>query len=246
LKVSFLLAVILASVVLADLGDVISMIPAPGGNPDGLTWIDGNLWITSDDEFEIYEIDPANGNVITTIPGFGNDASLTGLTYDGTYLRSCCHPMIYSRETDDGTVVDSIPAPGATVNEGLAWDGTSIWSTNWQDNLVYEIDPSTGDLLSYFFPQSGADYDGLTGLTYDGFFLWISDQDSQLILKCVPGQPIPWEFFLAPCESPQDLAWDGTSLWVTEYEATGAKVYQIDPGPGALVQATWASIKAEF
>jgi streptogramin lyase len=245
LKTSLFIAVILVSAALADQGDVISQIPAPGGNPDGLTWIDGNLWITSDDEYEIYEINPANGAVITTIPGYGNDASLTGLAYDGTYLLSTCHPMIYFRETDDGAVVDSIPAPGATANEGLTWDGASLWSTNYNDNLVYEIDPETGDLLSYFFPQA-ADYDGLTGLTYDGFFLWITDQNSQLILKCVPGQPIPWEFFMAPCETPQDLAWDGTTLWVTEYKATGARVYQVDPGPGALTQATWAGIKAEF
>lgn len=245
MKTSILLGLLLAVWVSADMGDVISMISAPAGNPDGLTWIDGSLWITSDDEFEIYEVDPATGNVLSTIPGHGNDVSLTGLSYDGTHLLSCCHPMIYFRETDDGAVVDSIPAPGTTCNEGLAWDGTSIWSTNWQDNLVYELDPENGDLLSWFYPQS-TDYDGLTGLVYDGFFLWISDQDSKLILQCVPGQPIPWEFFLAPCDSPQDLAWDGTSLWVTEYEATGAKIYQIDPGPGALVPATWASIKAEF
>lgn len=245
MRVFIILTALAAFPVFADMGDVISTIPAPAGNPDGLTWIDGNLWITSDDNFEIYEINPTNGAIITTIPGHGNDVSLTGLTYDGQYLLSCCHPMIYFRETDDGTVVDSIPAPGSSVNEGLAYDGSSVWSTNWQDNLVYEIDPANGDLLSFFFPQA-TDFEGLTGLAYDGFFLWISDQNSKMIFKCVPGQPIPWEIFLAPCDVPQDLAWDGTSLWVTEYEATGAMVYQIDPGPGALEQETWGGIKAEF
>jgi len=245
MKLSFLLALAVVLVASADQGDVLSMIPAPAGNPDGLTWIDGSLWITSDTEFEIYEIDPATGNVLTTLPGHGNDQSLTGLTYDGTYLRSCCHPMIYSWNLSTNAVVDSIPAPGSTANEGLAWDGSSIWSTNYNDNIIFEIDPDDGTLLSYFYPQS-TDFDGLTGLAYDGFFLWVSDQDSQLIMKFVPGQPIPWEYFLAPCETPQDLAWDGSALWVTEYVASGAKVYQLDPGPGALDAATWAQIKAEF
>lgn len=246
MKLTIFVLAITALVSFADMGDVISTIPAPAGNPDGLTWINGSLWITSDDTFEIYKINPGTGAIEDSIAGHGNDVSLTGLTYDGTYLLSTCHPMIYSREVTGGAVVDSIPAPGASVNEGLAWDGTSIWSTNWQDNLVYELDPANGDILSFFFPQAPSDYDGLTGIAYDGFFLWISDQDSKVIMQCVPGDPIPWEFFLAPCDVPQDLAWDGTYLWVTEYEATGAMVYQIDPGPGALVPATWGSIKTEF
>ncbi len=247
MKQAVVLILFVAAFAAADMGDVISTIPAPAGNPDGLTWIDGNLWITSDNNFEIYEIDPDDGTVLTTIDGHGNDISLTGLTYDGSHLLSCCHPMIYFRETDDGTVVDSIPAPGASVNEGLAWDGSSVWSTNWQDNLIYEVDPANGDILSYFFPQEPPfDYEGLTGLAYDGFFLWVTDQETQMVMQMVPGDPYPWEMFTAPCETPQDLAWDGEYLWLTEYVASGAMVYQIDPGEGALTPATWGHIKSEF
>jgi len=245
MKYSVIILAVALMVSYADMGDVISTIPAPGGNPDGLTWIDGSLWITSDDNFMIYKINPSTGAIQDSIVGYGEDTALTGLSYDGTYLLSNCDPWIYFRELSGGAVVDSIPGP-ATVNEGLAWDGSSIWSTNWSDNLVYELDPTNGDILSFFFPQAPADYDGLTGLAYDGFFLWISDQDSKTIMCCVPGDPIPWEFFLAPCDTPQDLAWDGTYLWVTEYESSGAMVYQLDPGPGALTPATWGFIKTEF
>ena len=231
------------SIAAADPGDVISVIPAPGGNPDGLVWIDGSLWITSDSDFIIYEIDPSDGTILDNIVGYSDGNVLTGLTWDDSHLWSCADLWIYKREIPSGTVVDSIPGPNSTCNEGLAWDGTSIWSTNWNDDVVYELDPSNGDVLSSFLP-SGAD--GSTGLTWDGTYLWASFQGSRMIYAMVPGDPVPVSFFLAPCETPQDLAWDGEYLWITEYVASGALVYQIDPGDIGLTPATWGSIKAEF
>ncbi|MBN1433533.1 hypothetical protein JW921_02165 [Candidatus Fermentibacterales bacterium] len=231
------------SLALADPGDVVSVIPAPGGNPDGLTWVDGSLYITSDSDFMIYEIDPDDGTVLDFFIGYGDDDVLTGLTYDGTDLWSCSNQFIYKRSLPDGTVLDSIPAPNPTCNEGLAWDGSSIWSTNWNDDMVYELDPSNGDILSFFFPSGS---DGATGLAWDGTYLWVSMQGSVLIYRMIPGDPTPVSFFLAPCDTPQDLAWDGEYLWVTEYVASGAMVYQIEPGEIGLSPATWGSIKTEF
>lgn len=249
MKLSIILILALVTFSLADLGDILSTIPAPAGNPDGLVWIDDYLWITSDVTYMIYKIDPSTGAALDSMPGLGSDC-LTGLTYDGEYLLVCDHPWIYYRDLATGDVVDSIPPPNSQTNEGLAWDVTSntIWSTNWRDNLVYEVDPETGTILDYFFPQNpGKSFEGLTGLAFDGFFLWITDQNTQSLMRMLPGDPWPWDIVvLSTIATPQDLAWDGTSLWVTEYEVSGAQVYQIDPGEGALTPATWGNIKSEF
>ena len=139
--------------------------------------------------------------------------------------------------------MDSIPGPNTTCNEGLAWDGSSIWSTNWTDDMVYELDPATGDILSFFFPSGS---DGATGLAWDGTYIWVSMQGSVTLYRMIPGDPIPVSFCLAPCETPQDMAWDGEYIWITEYEATGAQVYQIDPGEVGLSPATWGHVKTLF
>ena len=243
MKFAVIVCIALFSLVWADGGDVINSWIAPGGNPDGLTWIDGHIWITSDDTYMIYECDPADGTVLSSFAGHGS-AELTGLSYDGTYLLSCSELTIYFRELPSGAVHDSIPAPNPTANEGLAWDGASIWSTNWNDDLVYELDPSNGNILSYFLP-SGAD--GSTGIVWDGTYLWTSNQGGgNLIYQLIPGTPVPVNFWVAPCEVPQDLAWDGTYIWLTDYVSPTALVYQCDPGTSALAPATWAMIKAAF
>ncbi len=238
MRAAFMVAAV-SAVCFAGAGDVIKVIPAPAGNPDGLVWIDGSLWITSDDSFTIYEISPDDGAVLSSIPGIGG-TSLTGLTWDGTHLWSCSPPSIYKRSLPSGTVVGTIPSPSTSSSEGLCWIGSHLWNCNSGNNVIYELDPATGSILSYFIPSSAG---GTLGLTYDGTYLWASFINSGMIYRMIPGDPIPVQFFLAPTEHAQDLAWDGQYLWLTEYVATGPHVYQIDPGVFGLARTTWGSIK---
>lgn len=239
---SMLTVLAVVSICLADAGDVIKIIPAPAGNPDGLVWIGGSLWITSDVTHMIYKIDPADGAVQDSIAGVGGDA-LTGLTFDGTYLWSCSPPSIYKRSLPGGTVVATIPSPSTTASEGLAWIGSHLWNANSSNDVVYELDPATGTILSYFIPSSA---DGTLGLTYDGTYMWASFIGSSMIYAMIPGDPVPVSFFLAPTDNAQDMAWDGQYLWLTEYVANGAHVYQIDPGLIGLAPSSWGAVKASF
>jgi streptogramin lyase len=224
----------------ADAGDVVLQFDAPGGNPDGLTYLDGYLWITSDVDQIIYKIDPADGTVVDQIAGYGSGV-LTGLTTDGSNLWSCSPPWIYERALPSGDVLDSIPAANSN-GEGLAWDDSDyLWHTTYTGDSVYKIDPTSGDYLDKFLPNGA---NGSTGLAWGGGFLWVSYQGSGMIYKMAPWDPVPWNYFLAPCEVVQDLAWDGEYLWTTEYEQTGAQVYKIDPGPLAFESRTWGGIKA--
>lgn len=137
----------LSALALATPGEVISQIPAPGGNPDGLTWVDGYLWITSDTDYVFYKIDPATGAVVDQM---------------------------------------TPPGPGSGALTGLTWDGTNLWSTNPNNNTVYKLDAATGTVLDYFQPYSPA---GCTGLTYDGFNIYISMQNTPLMYVHLPMVP---------------------------------------------------------
>lgn len=247
MRIQFFLLMCVAAAALAAPGDIISQIPAPGGNPDGLTWVDGYLWITSDTDYMLYKVDPADGAVVDQItpPGSGS-GSLTGLTWDGEHLLCTLQAppwRIYFIDTETGLAVDSIPTPSASNNEGLAWDGTYIWSTNYSNNVIYKLDPGTGDVLEYFQPYSPM---GCTGLAFDGFNIYVSMQNTPMIYVLLPMVPQPVSYFMLSCETPQDIAWDGTYIWITEYEETGAQIYQLDPGTQHLSPATWAKVKTVF
>jgi hypothetical protein len=245
MRIVILLACVLALSASADMGDILKQFSAPAGNPDGLTYLDGYLWITSDVGFTIFQVDTADGSMNNYIPGHG-EGNLTGLTTDETDLYSCCTgtptAYIYRREIPSGTVLDSIPAPHRN-SEGLAWDGTYLWNTNYTTDSIYQLDPTTGEVLDKYYPNNP---DGCTGLVYDGYFLWATFQGSQMIYKMIPGDPVPVAYCLAPCEIPQDLAWDGQYLWLTEYVADDAQIYKVDPGPLGFDSYTWGSLKASF
>lgn len=245
MRAALLVSMFLVCAVAAAPGDIISQIPAPGGNPDGLTWADGYLWITSDTDHMFYKIDPTNGAVVDQItPPSAATGSLTGLAWDGTYLVATCDPwMIYFIDVNTGLAVDSIPAPSGSNNEGLTWDGTCLWSTNYSNNTIYKLDPASGGVLDYFQPYSPA---GCTGLAFDGFNLYVSMQNTPMVYVLLPMVPQPVSYYMLPCETPQDLAWDGQYIWLTEYEETGAQVYQLDPGTQHLSPATWAMVKSVF
>jgi hypothetical protein len=186
--------------------------------------VDGYLWITSDTDYMLYKVDPADGAVVDQItpPGSGS-GSLTGLTWDGEHLLCTLQAppwRIYFIDTETGLAVDSIPTPSASNNEGLAWDGTYIWSTNYSNNVIYKLDPGTGDVLEYFQPYSPM---GCTGLAFDGFNIYVSMQNTPMIYVLLPMVPQPVSYFMLSCETPQDIAWDGTYIWITEYEEPGLR-----------------------
>jgi len=187
-------------------------------------------------------VNPASGAVISSFAGPGSADALTGLTYDGTYLWSCSPPSIYKLSLPGGGIVSTIASPSPSASEGLVWISGHLWNCSSSNDAVYELDPATGSVISYFVP-SGAD--GTLGLTYDGTYMWASFIGSMLIYRLIPGDPVPVQFFLAPSESPQDMAWDGQYLWLAEYE-TSAHLYQIDPGVVGLDSRSWAGIKSNF
>lgn len=59
------------------------------------------------------------------------------------------------------TLVDSFPSPGGDPR-GLAWDGEYLWCADAQEDSVYRLDPSTGQVVSVFPFLIQDSYGGIT------------------------------------------------------------------------------------
>ena len=134
-------------------GNEVASFPSPGSVPRGLTWDGANLWLI--DSGIIYKLDTA-GNVLDSFPGPSIGTELD-LTWDGSNLWiSVCCSVFYKVDTD-GTVLDTI-STGGHIN-GLAWNGTTFWATDFFDDLIYEVD--TGGTVLRSFPAPDHSPEGL-------------------------------------------------------------------------------------
>jgi glutamine cyclotransferase len=132
-----------------------------------------------------------------------------------------------------GTPVRRFASPG-DYPEGLAWDGTHLWSNNFSDGVLYRVDPHDGHAVASY---SG---NGLPtkpeGLAWDGEFLWTCDWVTGVISK-VRTTPTGVEVvanFDKPAGSgkPVGLEWDGSSLWLACFGAQAgdtSELWQLDP-----------------
>ena len=68
-------------------------------------------------------------------------------------------------------VVDSFPAPGSQTR-GLAWDGSFLWNADAGDT-VYQLDPSSGAVISSFYFSIDSAFGGITWGSDDK--LWLAE-----------------------------------------------------------------------
>jgi outer membrane protein assembly factor BamB len=106
-------------------GEVLSTIPAPGGDgrDSGLTWAEGTLWVGQHRDRKIHQIDPETGAILRTIE---SNRFVTGVTW-----------------------VD-----------GELWHGT--WEGNEAD--IRQVDPASGEVLTRLTMPEGI---GVSGLESD-------------------------------------------------------------------------------
>ena len=106
----------------------------------------------------------------------------------------------------------------------MTFDGTNIWIA-WHlfeyklpDSEVQQllkVEPETGKILEKYPLPIGTRPDGTHGLTFDGTKLW-HIKDRKLSAINLNGKVIA-QYELKQLERPSGLAWDGTSLWIVEF-----------------------------
>jgi hypothetical protein len=110
--------------------------------------------------------------------------------------------------------------------EAMTFDGTHLWMAwHWfnyrldasKTQLLLKIDPQTGKVIQEFSLPPGTASDGTHGLTWDGKQLWHIKDHLLVAIDPSNGQ-VTARYNLKSLLRPSGLAWDGTALWIAEFE----------------------------
>jgi streptogramin lyase len=160
-------------------------------SPGGLCFANGKLWVAGSYGESFGSIDPATWRVERIFKGKQQQDNNASQTY-----------------------------------AGLTFDGTHLWMAwHWfnyrlrasQTQLLLKIDPQTGKVIQQFSLPRGTASDGIHGLTWDGKQLW--HLKDHLLAAIDPSNGhVTAQYNLKSLRRPSGLAWDGTALWIAEFE----------------------------
>ncbi len=210
-------------------GTVINQFPSPVSNPADLAWDGQYLYLLGLTDHKIYQIDPTNGQVLSSI-STGITGAL-GLTYfDGHFWISRISDNTLNKLDTNGNIIKTVSIPtGQCI--GIEWDGTAFWvaDSDPPSEKIVQVD-STGTLLhSFLFPG-----DSPFGLTWDGQTIWCADNHMSATAIIYQFDPITGTIITSfPCPygggAANGLAWDGQYLWIADN--SNDKIYQVEGNP---------------
>jgi len=223
----------------AATGDPLLSYPSSFASPDGLMWDGKLLWATDCSTTRIDKVDPASGDVVSSIEVAGVNSD--EMTWDGTSLWASDHtatempnmgappPRLYRVSASSLEILAVLEAPGQSKYPmGLGWDGNALWSVDTWDKRIYELNPTTGEVLrSIPSPASGS-----CGMTWDGACLWLTDASTNgLVYHIDPASGEVLRSFDGPGGNGHQstgIAWDGQHLWVHDEAKGRAAIYQLE------------------
>lgn len=132
---------------------VVYTIPSPvSEGVGGLAWDGSHLWCCPEQSGQIYELDPADGSVISVIPApsYGEpDPNAAGLAWDGQYLwhTDYGHQALYKLDPTDGSIVTTYPMTDIGLS-GVGYGGGVVVVIGYGTDKLYEVDPSDGSVIS--------------------------------------------------------------------------------------------------
>jgi hypothetical protein len=109
---------------------------------------------------------------------------------------------------------------------GMTFDGTHLWMAwHWfnyrlpcsETQLLLKIEPQTGVVVQRYSLPPGTANDGTHALTWDGKQLWHVKDQRLSAIDPSNGQ-VTAQYNLKTLRRPSGLAWDGTALWIAEFE----------------------------
>lgn len=134
---------------------------------------------------------------------------------------------------DTGDVIHTVPAPASRC-QGLTYDGSSLWVSDYQTDLIYEVSPVDGTVLNSF--ASPGEY--VEGLAWDGSYLWAADNGGgssspDMVYKIDPSSGSTVYSFEPPNNWAHGITWDGQNLWMDDFDAK--TLDKVDPVTGQLL-----------
>ncbi len=205
----------------------VQVFQAPDPNPRGMVYDGQHIYVQGLHSRQTYRLDPNTGAVLATFNvGLGG----TDATWDGQYVWGMGWSALQKLKIESDRLVPVAQyemRPYLHHMAGVAWDGQFLWLGGF-----FKLDPnhiSQQEILEE--ADSGLAYitqmEWVNGLLYalnGSHYLYVLDPND-------PRGPFQISQMVAlPGEKPSGLAWDGTSLWVSDEEA--GRIYKI---PGNLL-----------
>lgn len=269
-----LLVPLTVSAARADDLSPIRTLPFSGSNLMGLAFGAGHLWATDLQSHTIFELDPGNGEVLSTRPDL---TGATGLAYDGVHLLATqdagtggCgagNPnRIWRLDPATGAVQSFIPSPITGGGGGLGFmAGGRLFAAGAYDQCngtdhveIVEVDPASGVALGHFDVEP---YGGL------GFSRELDcDASAVLFLTAIPTGDFTAEFHLhrfTPAgallrmdrliltaetsgSGLTGLAWGNDEIFVADRDTRTIYVFSYASGPTPARRASWGRIKSLY
>ncbi|HEX6401302.1 MAG TPA: adenylate/guanylate cyclase domain-containing protein [Actinomycetota bacterium] len=196
-----------------------------GGDPAGLAWSAGRLWI---DEGTILRVfDPRTGAFVGTPLGLGFRSCELAPTTGGVLLGDCARHRLY-RVDVEGRITRSIDVPSYGNQMLLAESGDVVWMIASRDggtvtDRLYKLDRTTGEVLGRAILQ-GSEND-VFDLVEAAGWVWLYNYDTGEVSRVSP-TTLTRERMLQLTQ-PNWLTSNGEWIWISDV-GTGETV-RIDP-----------------
>lgn len=220
---------------------VVDSFAAPSTLTRDLAVGNGVLWATGTlDGNTIYELDPADGSVISSFASPG--ISPFGIAWDGTNLwHSDANTDRIYKLTTAGSVVSSFAAPTTSI-VSLDFDADGfLWAADSGLDQLHQIDPSDGSVIVTHSTSFPATY-SISGVSVLDGDLWVSltsttspfTADTIRRLAMADGSQL--DVFDGNRRDLLDLSWDPPFLWVISID--NDTIYKTEV-PGFPETARW-------
>jgi len=154
------------------------------------------------------------------------------------FLAACGQSATTAAEpTAEAQKLSEFPSPGPSPVD-LAWNGTTLWVADDETNLLYQVDPISGEPARW---EVGWEAEHLQGVAWDAQNLWVLDGEAAVIQRLDPNTGEETHSIKAPESNIEGdwsyagMAWDGQFLWVAISAAWCSTLNRIDPGTGEIV-----------
>lgn len=210
-----------------------------GDGPNGVAVGEGSVWVISQDDRVIQRIDPdaedqispksTNGPPTGVAAGEGAAWVSTGLSGESGGSRV----QQVNLNTNDVTPLPfDAPSGGQAIATGAGW----VWLTDPNRDRVWQIDPTTEDVVAKISVGDGtgkAGPDAIAVVEGANPVVWVANAQGASISRIDVNDTGHVETFPMPA-APDGIAADPTTVWVTS-QATD-RVYRLNASDGSIEQ----------
>lgn len=152
-----------------------------------------------------------------------------------------------------GNVLSHFQAPNqSTISDGsqsLAFANSYLWVLNFLDDVIYKVDPVTGNKLSSI---SAIASDVASGLGFDGTYLWYGVWDynetsgGALLNKITSSGTVIDSFRLANVKTIHDIEFVNGKLWITAKDYNDTNYFYVIDTSSKAITATYSRQPCEW